>query len=121
MAGRSSRSHPDPRLGHVAALAARRVGTWMNPPAARVAAACDSSGPGLREAKCHRRRQAEVVFALANPKPTSDAAARLGVTGQTIRNWVRAGRLTGQKVGDRYVVEEASIVAMAAERERSRP
>jgi excisionase family DNA binding protein len=49
-------------------------------------------------------------------EPTRVAAARLRVTAQTVRDWLRAGRLDGQKVGDRWLVDEASIAA--AERER---
>lgn len=57
---------------------------------------------------------------MANPKPSRVAAARLDVTGQTVRNWVKAGRLDGQKVGDRWLVEEASIAAVEQQRDAAR-
>jgi excisionase family DNA binding protein len=36
---------------------------------------------------------------------SAEAAERLGKTPRTIRNWVKAGRLSGQEIGDRVLVE----------------
>ena len=43
---------------------------------------------------------------------TGDTANRLGICRQTVRNWVRAGRLDGEKIGDRVLVSEASVAAL---------
>lgn len=56
---------------------------------------------------------------MATPSTTGQTARRLDVVPQTIRRWIKAGRLDGQKIGDRYVVEESSIAAI--ERDRGRP
>ena len=46
---------------------------------------------------------------LDDPVPVAQAAQRLRVTPQTVRNWLRAGRLEGTKHGTRWFVERASI------------
>lgn len=45
------------------------------------------------------------------------AAAQLqGVTGQTIRNWIRSGLLTGYRVGPRLLlVDEAELASLTRE------
>lgn len=44
---------------------------------------------------------------------SSEAGDLLGVTGQTIKNWVRAGHLTGFRVGGRIMVPKESVAAYA--------
>jgi excisionase family DNA binding protein len=49
------------------------------------------------------------------PEPlitTTQAAARLGVARKTVREWIAASRLRGRLIGNRRVVEEASVAAM---------
>ena len=43
---------------------------------------------------------------------TADAAMRMHVTQATIRRWIDQGRLTGQKVGKSWVVEDPSLRAL---------
>ena len=38
----------------------------------------------------------------------------LGVTGQTIKNWVREGQLTGYRIGGRIMIPRASLEAYVA-------
>jgi excisionase family DNA binding protein len=52
---------------------------------------------------------------------TRDTADRLGICRQTARNWVRAGRLDGEKVGDRVLVSEASVAALERPGKERRP
>ena len=40
---------------------------------------------------------------------TQEAAIRLGVTVQTIRNWVKRGVLEGIKIGGRYFIRVESL------------
>jgi predicted transcriptional regulator len=40
---------------------------------------------------------------------TAEAARLAGRTPQTIRNWVRAGTVRGRRVGDRLVIDLASL------------
>jgi excisionase family DNA binding protein len=42
---------------------------------------------------------------------SSQAGELLGVTGQTIKNWVRAGHLTGYRVGGRIMVPKEAVAA----------
>jgi excisionase family DNA binding protein len=52
---------------------------------------------------------------MGTPEPlvtTTEAAARLGVARKTIRDWIAASRLRGRLIGNRWVVEEASVAAM---------
>lgn len=44
--------------------------------------------------------------------PTADAARCLKVTPQTIRRWLAAGRLTGQRLGCILVVDEAAVAEL---------
>lgn len=41
---------------------------------------------------------------------TTEAGDVLGVTGQTIKNWVRRGRLVGYRVGGRIMVPKETVV-----------
>jgi hypothetical protein len=43
---------------------------------------------------------------------TAAAGQRLDRTPRTIRNWVKTGRLDGEKIGDRVLVEAASVAAL---------
>lgn len=40
---------------------------------------------------------------------TTQAADLFGVTGQTIKNWVRAGRLPGYRIGGRIMIPAAAV------------
>ena len=44
-----------------------------------------------------------------------EAARRVGRDPETIRRWIRAGRLRATKVGTQHVVEEADLEAAADE------
>lgn len=41
-----------------------------------------------------------------------EAALRAGKNPETIRRWIRAGRLRSQKVGTQHVIEEADLDAI---------
>jgi excisionase family DNA binding protein len=47
---------------------------------------------------------------------TRQAAQALGEPARTVRRWVAVGKLRGIKVGDRLLVDGASVSAMAAQR-----
>jgi excisionase family DNA binding protein len=49
---------------------------------------------------------------------TAEAGRRLGVVAHTVRTWIDEGRLTAQKVGRSWVVEES--ICAALERLRGR-
>lgn len=49
-----------------------------------------------------------------------EAAKKLGRDPETIRRWIRSGRLRARKIGTQHVVEEADLAA-AAEPSRSLP
>jgi excisionase family DNA binding protein len=51
----------------------------------------------------------------------TQTAERLGAAPKTIREWLAAGRLTGQRVGKSWVVAESSIAAMERMRGVDRP
>jgi excisionase family DNA binding protein len=44
--------------------------------------------------------------------PTALAAERLKVTPRTVRRWLAAGRLAGQRLGCILVVDEASVAEL---------
>ena len=48
------------------------------------------------------------------------AAERIGRDPETVRRWIRSGRLRAQKVGTQHVIDEADLEA-AAEPSRSLP
>jgi excisionase family DNA binding protein len=50
----------------------------------------------------------------------TEAAARLNVTSQTIRNWVRAGRLTRNQTGKTFRIDPAELVGLEAMRRETR-
>ena len=50
---------------------------------------------------------------------TGQAGELLGVTGQTIKNWVRAGRLTGYRVGGRIMLPREAVVAYVQQARQS--
>ncbi len=50
----------------------------------------------------------------------TEAAARLNVTGQTVRNWVRAGRLTRIQHGNTFRINPAELVGLEAMRRETR-
>jgi excisionase family DNA binding protein len=41
-----------------------------------------------------------------------EAARRVGRNPETVRRWIRAGRLPARKVGTQHVIEEADLDAM---------
>jgi excisionase family DNA binding protein len=41
-----------------------------------------------------------------------EAARRLGRNPETVRRWIREGRLTARKVGTQHVIEEADLDAV---------
>ncbi|MGH2716593.1 MAG: helix-turn-helix domain-containing protein [Thermoleophilaceae bacterium] len=45
----------------------------------------------------------------------AEAGRRLGRDPETIRRWIRAGRLRAQKVGNKHVIDEADLAAAADE------
>lgn len=70
-----------------------------------VAAGSAEADTGMLVTDCPREMAAQV------------AAARLGVTSRTVRNWCHAGGpLIGRKQGSRWVIEEWSVTALAAKR-----
>ncbi|MBA3620779.1 MAG: helix-turn-helix domain-containing protein [Euzebyales bacterium] len=42
-----------------------------------------------------------------------EAARRISRNPETIRRWIRAGRLRSQKIGTQYLVDEADLDALA--------
>jgi excisionase family DNA binding protein len=42
-----------------------------------------------------------------------EAAKRVGRNPETVRRWIRSGRLRAQKVGTQHVIEEQDLVAAA--------
>ena len=46
-----------------------------------------------------------------------EAARRAGRDPETIRRWIRLGRLRARKVGTQHVIEEDDLEAMLADRE----
>ncbi|HEY7732189.1 MAG TPA: helix-turn-helix domain-containing protein [Gaiellaceae bacterium] len=44
-----------------------------------------------------------------------DAAKRAGRDPETIRRWIRSGRLRAQKVGTQHVIDDADLEALLAE------
>jgi excisionase family DNA binding protein len=55
---------------------------------------------------------------MATPQllPTPVAARRLKVTSQTIRRWLASGRLTGQRIGCIWAVDETAVAVLEAAR-----
>jgi excisionase family DNA binding protein len=53
----------------------------------------------------------DTTAALAGYMTTGEAAGLIGVSLQTIKNWVRQGRLVGTRVGGRTLVTRASVQA----------
>lgn len=43
----------------------------------------------------------------------AEAAARVGRDPETVRRWIRSGRLRATKVGTHHLIDEADLVAMA--------
>jgi predicted site-specific integrase-resolvase len=52
---------------------------------------------------------------------TGPIAAKQRVTRQTVRNWIRAGRLDGQKVAGRWMVTESAAAALERPAQEARP
>ena len=44
-----------------------------------------------------------------------DAASRMGKSPETVRRWIRAGRLRAQKVGTQHLIDEDDLATLAAE------
>jgi excisionase family DNA binding protein len=51
---------------------------------------------------------------------TRRAAAKLGVTGERVRQLIAAGQLAGAKLGDAWLLDEADVDRLAAERAAAR-
>jgi excisionase family DNA binding protein len=47
-----------------------------------------------------------------------EAAQRVGRDPETIRRWIRSGRLRARKVGTQHVIEEADLESMLGEGEQ---
>ena len=50
----------------------------------------------------------------------AEAADVLGVSTQTIYNYIYAGKLRARRPGDRYVLREGDVTALANRRDRQR-
>lgn len=46
-----------------------------------------------------------------------EAAALFGVTGQTVRNWIRSGQIRGERVGRLWLVDAAEVDRLFPKRE----
>jgi excisionase family DNA binding protein len=61
---------------------------------------------------------------VANPgdyMTVAEAAAQADVTPQTIRNWIRAGRLAAARVDKRTAVNQRELMQLLSERQEPRP
>ncbi|MDQ4124401.1 MAG: helix-turn-helix domain-containing protein [Actinomycetota bacterium] len=47
-----------------------------------------------------------------------EAARRVGKDPETVRRWIRAGRLRSQKVGTQHLIEEADLDALVSKSDR---
>lgn len=47
-----------------------------------------------------------------------EAARRVGKDPETVRRWIRAGRLRSQKVGTQHLIEEADLDALVLRSDR---
>jgi excisionase family DNA binding protein len=64
-----------------------------------------------------QRRFAKHLYLMSDEPATlsvTEAARRLSVTGQTVRNWIRSGELDGRKQGSKWVVAAKSVDAAAS-------
>ncbi|HEY3241700.1 MAG TPA: helix-turn-helix domain-containing protein [Acidimicrobiia bacterium] len=43
-----------------------------------------------------------------------EAAARVGRSAETVRRWIRSGRLRAQKVGTQHLIDEEDLAAVGA-------
>jgi excisionase family DNA binding protein len=50
-----------------------------------------------------------------------EAARRAGRNPETVRRWIREGRLRASKVGTQHVIEEADLVAMLEPKDEMLP
>ena len=50
-----------------------------------------------------------------------EAAARAGRDPETIRRWIRSGRLRASKVGTQHVIDDADLSALLAEQGTAAP
>lgn len=50
----------------------------------------------------------------------TEAAKQLGVTGQSVRNWIRAGKLTATRHGNEFRVDRVSVGQLAEMRRETR-
>jgi excisionase family DNA binding protein len=50
----------------------------------------------------------------------AEAADALGVSTQTIYNYIHAGKLTARKPADRYILRARDVTSLAARRDRQK-
>ncbi|MGH3012355.1 MAG: helix-turn-helix domain-containing protein [Gaiellaceae bacterium] len=50
-----------------------------------------------------------------------EAAKRVGRNPETVRRWIRAGKLRSQKVGTQHLVEEADLASLVGEDDEMLP
>ena len=50
-----------------------------------------------------------------------EAAKRIGKDPETIRRWIRSGRLAARKVGTQHVIEETDLVGLVEDEELPMP
>jgi excisionase family DNA binding protein len=51
----------------------------------------------------------------------AEAAKRFGRNPETVRRWIREGKLRARKVGTRYVIDDADLSAMVADEDEVLP
>jgi excisionase family DNA binding protein len=59
-----------------------------------------------------RRRNSGLVVVCCNMITVPEAARRARRDPETIRRWIRSGRLRARKVGTQHVIEEADLAAL---------
>ena len=67
----------------------------------------------------HRSRIDVVVFSYMLTVP--EAARRAGRDPETIRRWIRSGRLRARKIGTQHVIDETDLEALVEERSETLP
>lgn len=57
------------------------------------------------------------VVVLNTMLTVPEAARRVGKNPETVRRWIRSGRLRSQRIGTQHVVDEADLKAMVSKAE----